>query len=246
MRGFERRLLAMTRPLELAERMRDTRFFFVVGGRDPGTWPTGLRMLGRRLDEVGGGHTWLEWPRAYHSVWVPAFHDGALLKILDPVRRPSRPAHVILRTGLYRDAEQRWVRVDQMRRFGLPARIEAVVRPDGKQVDVMTQNVEGMTLALDEAPCASRVTVRVDGQRAYSGAPRSITLARRADGRFTLGRVRASPPGERKVRGLSGPIEDRDHAFTVYVYGTLRMDSTAMLPAGRPAGAFPAGGVRAK
>ena len=31
------------------------------------------------LDAVGGGHEWLEWPRSYHAVWVPAFSKDVTL-----------------------------------------------------------------------------------------------------------------------------------------------------------------------
>lgn len=229
LRAYERRLLAMTRPTELAERTQGTPFFFVVGGRDPGTLPTGLHMLGRRLDQVGGGHTWLEWPRAYHSVWVPAFRDGYLLERLARVRRPSRPARVVLRAGLYRDAEQRWVRVEQMRAFGTPTRVDARVDDEGRVVRVDTDNVESLRLALDEAPCAPRVRVEVDGALAYTGPARPVTLVAGAGGRFAVGPTPSVAPGTRKVRGLSGPLEDRDHGVTVYVYGTGREASAAAL-----------------
>jgi dienelactone hydrolase len=222
LRPFERRLLAMMRPSDLAERAHATPFFFVVGGRDPGTLPPGLRMLARRLDAVGAGHTWLEWPLAYHSVWVPAFRDGRLLKHLEGVRRESRPARVLLRAGLYRDAEQRWVRVEQMLAFGTPARVDARVEDSGRVVRVTTENVEGLRLDLPQAPCAERVRVEIDGARVYDGPPRVLTVLQGGQGRFAEGQIPAVAPGTRKVRGLSGPIEDRDHAPTVYVYGTLR------------------------
>lgn len=229
LRPFERTLLAMRRPTELAERTHATPFYFVVGGRDPGTLPTGLRMLARRLDAVGGGHRWLEWPRAYHSVWVPAFRDGHLLRRLEGVRRESRPARVLLRAGLYRDAEQRWVRVEQMLAFGTPVRVDARVEDSGRVVRVATENVEALRLDLAQAPCAEHVRVDVDGARVFEGPPRALSLHRDPDGRFVEGSAPAIAPGTRKVRGLSGPIEDRDHAPTVYVYGTGRDASIAAL-----------------
>ncbi|MBI2894240.1 MAG: prolyl oligopeptidase family serine peptidase [Deltaproteobacteria bacterium] len=231
LRGFERRLLSMVRPIELAERTAATPFYFVVGGRDPGTWPAGLRMLARRLDAVGGGHTWLEWPNAYHSVWVPAFRDGTILKRLDAdgVRRDSRPAKVVLVAGQYRDAEQRWVRVEQMERFGSPARVEASVAEGGHRIVVRTENVEALRLALDEAPCDGDVEVVVDGHLAYSGPARAVVLVEDAGGQFAERRWTPPSPGLRKVRGSSGPLEDRDHALTAYVYGTGRPRSTPAL-----------------
>ena len=246
LRSYERRLLAMTRPTELAERTHATPFFFVVGGRDPGTLPAGLRMLARRLDAVGGGHRWLEWRLSYHSVWVPAFRDGHLLSRLEGVRRESRPARVVLRTGRYRDAEQRWVRVEQMRTFGHPTRVDARVEDGGRVVRVATENVEALRLALDEAPCAAQVRVEVDAVDVYTGPPQALTLVSREGGALLPGVPSAVEPGSRKVRGLSGPLEDRDHAPTVYVYGTQRETSTSALrtAAARAArGGFGGGGA---
>lgn len=229
LRAYERRLLSMTRPTELAERAHGTPFWFVVGGRDPGTLPGGLHMLAKRIGAAGGRHEWLEWPLSYHAVWVPAFRDGHLLERLRGVRRESRPARVVLRAGLYRDAEQRWVRVDQMQAFGRPARVDARVEDGGRVVRVVTDNVEVLRLALEQAPCAPQIRVEIDGAGAYSGPPRALSFVRGDGGRFAVGVPVAPAPGSRKVPGLSGPLDDRDHAPTVYVYGTLRQASTSTL-----------------
>ncbi len=221
LREIERAMLRLSRPIETMERALGTEVVLIHGGRDPGVGIDGPRAFARRLAEKGLRHQAIVYPHGFHHMWLPALHGGRLFEVLRDARREARPARVKIVAGGYRDAEARWVRIDEFARFGQPARLDAriVARVDGSLVEVQTQNVARFSLALPDAPVQGRVRVVVDGRCAFEGAAASIHLDRRARG---WGRSDAAEPehGSRKVRGVSGPLHDAFFERTVHVYGT--------------------------
>jgi poly(3-hydroxybutyrate) depolymerase len=171
-RRYESLLLA-ARPIASVERARGTEVVLIHGARDPGTAIEGPDRFARRLGELGLRHRALQYPGGHHHVWMPTFKEGYLYRLLAEIRRDP-PDRVSLVAFGYEDGESRWVRVEQIRRHGLPAKIDA--RREGDRVVVTTENVERFSLSI---PSADPIHLLVDGEVAWRGTPSDrVVLAR--------------------------------------------------------------------
>lgn len=128
--------------------------------------------------------------------------------------RPRVPEVVRFTTYTLRYDRSYWVRVDALVKHWEKASVEASFSPDGREIQVATKNVEGLTLTFGpgDVPLsfARKPTVVVDGTRVAGGpvnSDRSWTASfHKAGDLWRRGPLVAD--GLHKQHGLQGPIDD--------------------------------------
>jgi predicted esterase len=159
--------------------------------------------------------------------------DDALRWLLEQ-RRDRDPDRVTLATWTLRHNESRWVRIDQLRRYGERGSVEAMVGPDGT-LRVTTANVATLTLGPRREGTRVR-RIEIDGadvgptnQSEPSDLSDPVTFRAR-QGAWTA----AAPPrpGDREKRhGASGPVGDLFQEGTILVPGTIGGDEATFFNA---------------
>jgi len=154
-------------------------------------------------------------PKTGHS-----YHPAAKKEVSDRIDaivekgRTAIPKRIRFSTYTLRYNQMLWVQVDLLKQHWEKALVDAEI-VDTKTIKVSTTNVEGLTLNMPSGLCPLDVTqktkVILDGVEITCNAPQSdrswAAHFRKENNSWKL--VTApTAPGERKVHGLSGPIDD--------------------------------------
>jgi len=144
---------------------------------------------------------------------INAFLDKAAVK-----GRNLMPMTIRFTTFTLRYNHMDWLTVDGMDKHWERARVEAARTPAG-DVTLTTTNVDALTLTL---PDADRKSVTIDGQK-LGGAH----FMKNDKGKWSTRRG-GFKPGERKIHGLQGPIDDAfmDRFVMVKPTGKAMSDAT--------------------
>ena len=176
------------------------------GEQDPLIPATVARQWQKRFLDLGVTVDYVEFPGVRHNAWDFAYRGRAIFERFAGIRRNRNPDHVRFSTRSYRYSKAYWLKIDSLTPGAL-ASVDAV--RNGSDVKIVTQNVDGFTVA------GPAKTVTVDGVavRLRPGAPLSFTYS---GGRWSQGLH--APSGKRP--GLEGPIVDALRSRHIWVYGT--------------------------
>ena len=180
------------------------------GELDPLVPVESVRLWQRHLLDLGVAAEYIEYPTGRHNAWDYAYREGAIFDWFAHFKRNRFPEHVRLVTASYQYGSAYWVRMDGLTP-GVAASIDArKVAKD--EVRVVTQNLDGFTLALDNPVSA----VTIDGAALRVPAAAAVSFRKEA-GKWVRGTI--STGG--KSSGLEGPIAAAVAGRHLYVYGTL-------------------------
>jgi predicted esterase len=225
--GWDRALLDLGSPLNLAENALNQRVFIYHGAADTTVPVADSRAMAERYRQLG----WLgknvlydELPGVGHAAWVPAYRDARLFSLLAPIRRQSFPRRVVYRTVSPRYREAYWLRIDAIA-HGLTV-AELTGEQDGRLFEIRPSNVSGFSLRLDErqVPPDRSIMVRVAGNDVYRGPARPPLSFAFRDGRWaTTATPAAMTIPDHAQPGLFSKSLPRTRAH-VYVFGTMGSD----------------------
>jgi dienelactone hydrolase len=168
------------------------------------------RAMVRALQARSAPVRYTEVPGAGHDVRAPElFHE--VVRWLLAQRRTRDPDRVTLATFELRHNASRWLRIEQLARYGERAAVEAQVGPDAV-LRVTTDNVRTLTL---ERPTTSLL---LDRQPLGPVAAGGASFRRAADGRWS--RIALDLGGEKR-HGSSGPAADLFRDGVIVVPGTV-------------------------
>lgn len=210
-------------PVFLLENLRNTGIWITHGEWDRaiggGVDVLHSRNSVARLTELGIPHRYSELKETGHGAMRGAEAMGLLPDILRWMvaqRRPVSPATVDFVTYELRHHVSHWIDIQQLQRYGVPARVRASAAAD--TVTVQTENVRH--LVVGPAPLAGPDTrLVVDGQRIQGADVRGrVGLHRTVAGTWEPAGL-TPPPGEKRP-GLAGPFADLFIRGTVLVRGT--------------------------
>jgi len=183
------------------------------------------RLIVGRLRELGYKVTYDEQPGVGHSSFGSGTTDKVYTWLLAQ-RRPSLPRRVAYKTAWLRHSGAYWVKVE---RFVEPLRFAEIdaEADDANQIWVKTDNVRQFSLDLGSGliDLTAPVTLIVDGvQQTPAHVPTTGRVSLERRGCAENGSVRWTPPGPQtgllKRAGLEGPIEDALLSRFLVVYGT--------------------------
>lgn len=162
-----------------------------------------------------------------HSVWRKYLDRGQVYTDTAAWRTPKRPRRVSYATTRLRWNRAHWVRLDARPRPNAWSRVDARLRKSGLRMK--TENLDQVTLLLDQAPVGRRATlpVKIDSTRLTVPGRGRVTLHRKGG----VWRAGARPAGKglRKRPGLEGPMTDLHHGRVLVVYGTRSAGQRAAL-----------------
>jgi len=162
-----------------------------------------------------------------HSVWRKYLDRGQVYADTAAWRTPERPPRVKYATTRLRWNRAHWVRLDARVWANAWSRVDARVRASGLRIK--TENVNQLTMLLDQAPVGRRKTlpVRIDSTRLTVPAGGTLTLHRKS-GVWSRGALPVGT-GLQKRPGLEGPVEDLYYGPVMVVYGTRSVRQRAAL-----------------
>jgi pimeloyl-ACP methyl ester carboxylesterase len=171
-----------------------------------------LEQLGTPIDD------YFEHPGADHLIYtdLPCYQRAFPWLVQHELDR--WPKHVRLRSYSYRYDTAFWVRILEYRQWGRPGFVEARVDADANRIDLTTENVAQISIALSDQLLDLKrpVTVVADGNEVFSGSTKGSALSLEIAEPLT-------PPKAgtvRKRKGLCGPVEDVFNGPFVVVPGT--------------------------
>jgi len=223
--------LALNNPIDLAENALNVPVFFQHGKYDPIVDPRHSQRMAQRLEALGYGFRYLEdpSPRGHYIYWDLPCYERAFrwfkarqVEADDPAQEPFRrrrtPRRVVYKTYSLKYSRSHWVQIDELARWGQPARIEAEAG-EGNKIQVTTENVTRYTLDLPAALISRErpLTVTTNGAESFRGPVP-------AAGRVSIELPGALPPpqpGElRKTAALCGPAQEAFNTPFLVTYGT--------------------------
>lgn len=229
LRPCERTVLESESAIAYAENAANTHLRFYHGVKDPGFDVDQARRMARKLKQLGLPFRYHEFGNRGHDLTNVMWNKLLIMNFVERYTRVRSPAEVRLVSASPRAARQAWLMLDERVDHVAPARLTARV-VGGNAIEVETANAERFTLLTGEAPVSFPLTVVVDRQTVYTGAPPP-------GGRLTLAAAlaptgRGGPlwkpwdgsaprPGTRKTdTGPVGPFGDAMYEPQVHVYGT--------------------------
>ncbi|MHB0936827.1 MAG: Ig-like domain-containing protein [Armatimonadota bacterium] len=197
--------------------------YMIVDSGDTSVWPENTYNFNARLDELAAGSPEADYPHEMHefagghcaNYSQPNIYAYFFTPTLKQV--PSRPARVICKTTRLKYGTMYWVTIDRLWQINQFAIIDA--RAIGNQVTISAQNTRKLTLRLGDSPvnAAEPVTVRINGDIAYTGPVKTVTLYA-ADGGWS--EIDPAPGVLHKTAALEGPIGDAYTKTFIVAYGT--------------------------
>lgn len=224
LRPWEERLASFRSNADWAANGRHLPLKVVHGTRD------GLRHSKSLVEAylLAGFDVEFETPDAGHNVWDQTYAYKAIFDHFARYRRKAHPRKVTLTTSRLRYRDNRWLRVDDVARFGEWSRVEGHWKEDGVVV-LSTSNVEAFAVRRDEVLARDGdPAFEIDGEEVAPPEPLDGAWSFHIEGgRWAAGRAIA-PAGLRKRPGLEGPIDDAYYEPLLFVYGTANPDETAL------------------
>lgn len=209
LRPSEKVVLDNESAITYAENAFNTHLSFFHGVRDSGFKVEQARLLAARLRSLGVPFKYHEFGDLGHDLRHVLWRKLRIMRYVERFSRRLNPDEVRLVTATERAGRQFWVVLDERINHIDPARIRARVM-NRKDIQVTTQNVERLTILLDQCPVYSPIQLTVDGHVVYSGP--LLPEGRITVERVPVGRVRQeSTAPEMSVRSASDELRpDRD------------------------------------
>ena len=215
---FKRFLGEWDNPIHLAPNGVGQHYFLQHGefDRKPLIPVEQSHMMRWEMDRLGTPIEYFEHEGEDHFIYwnLPCYEKGFSWLVKHQLDR--WPKHVRLKSYTYRYDTGFWLRILEYQRWGTPGFAEAKV--EGNRIDLTTQNVSRVRLALSKelVDLDQPVVVTADGKEVFSGQVRGDAIEVTVAEPLTA----AKPGALRKRKGLCGPIEDVFNGPFVLVVGT--------------------------
>jgi pimeloyl-ACP methyl ester carboxylesterase len=134
--------------------------------------------------------------------------------IQHPIKR--RPAEVKLYTNTLRYNRAYWVTVDRLTRHNADASVVATC-DESSGIRIKTQNIDALTLRLDDAPAPKGAALLVDDTTVVPSSSGGVLSLSKQGGTWKAGPW--TSPDLTKRHGLQGPIDDAFNSRFLAVYG---------------------------
>jgi pimeloyl-ACP methyl ester carboxylesterase len=141
-----------------------------------------------------------------------AIHTPALIQ--HPIKR--RPAEVKLYTNTLRYNRAYWVTIDRLTRHNADASVVATC-DESSGIRIKTQNIDALTLRLDDAPAPNGAALVVDDTTVVPSSSGGVLSLAKQGGTWKAGPWNS--PALTKRHGLQGPIDDAFNSRFLAVYG---------------------------
>jgi len=184
-----------------------------------------------QLTQLGYEHSYHLFPGGHCS----GYNSSEICQFISEHVRDPNPQHVIHRANQLKYGSAYWVRMDRLEKKLDAGRFATVVaKVTGKQKDIVEVTANGLvqfTLFLTpELVEVAEVTVVVNGESVYTGAPQKITVSSSLDesGNITGWSIDdILPRGLRKTARIEGPIDDAYMSKFLAVFGTTSKPDTS-------------------
>ena len=165
------------------------------------------RQMIRLMEQKGFTSRYTEVPETGHGCKKPEIFEEVIPWLLDQ-KKTRNPNHVCMVTGNLRHNRSYWVSIDQLSRYGEPAKIDATAKDD--QIAVQTENVH--TFSFDR----QSTSIEIDGQN-LDTADSTQTFQRDTNGNW---QIAAPDRSNQKHPRCSGPISNLFFEGLILVPGT--------------------------
>ncbi len=205
-------------PIDLAPNAVGQTYFLQHGELDPLIPVEQSQMMIWEMEQLGTPIEYYEHPGSDHFIYVdlPCYEKAFPWLVTHELDR--WPKHVRFRSYSYRYDTAYWLRILEYRQWGRPGVVEARVDGDANRIDLTTENVARVSIALSDQLLDLKrpVTVVADGNEVFSGSTKGSTLSLEIAEPLTPPKAGAV----RKRKGLCGPVEDVFNGPFVVVPGT--------------------------
>ena len=163
----------------------------------------------------GGFSKAVSFPGMPHNFGDKIPYSGFLAELIEqPI--PRRPNEIKFFTNILRYNRAYWVTIDRLTRHNADSLVTATC-DDKKGLQIKTQNIDALTLRMDDCPAPKAGTLAVDGVTVLTSLPSGELHLAKVGGVWKVG---VWPGGDRSKRhGLQGPIDDAFNSRFLAVYG---------------------------
>jgi pimeloyl-ACP methyl ester carboxylesterase len=134
--------------------------------------------------------------------------------IQHPIKR--RPPEVKFYTNTLRYNRAYWVTIDRLTKHNADARVEAVC-DESSGIRIKTQNIDALTLRLDDAPVPRGAVIAIDQTTVVPSSSGGMLALTKQGGAWKAGAWNG--PSLTKRHGVQGPIDDAFNSRFLAVYG---------------------------